>query len=297
MGPLGVRLPTLAARMSYAPPVRRHTPQVYRVRRALLATAVVLVAAAGWQLVAGGEEDAAPPVTSTSTSTTLPALPTCVDDPAQDVVTGMDPRQQWATIRVDTQVMLPAGYGPPDLHNISEAGFPLTEGVALRGFVMDDLSALREGAAANGTPIRIIAAYRSFQSQEDLFGRRVDELGASEAGSRVARPGHSEHQLGTTIDVTSEGMTDVDQSWGASPAGQWIAGHAHEYGFLLSYPAEASASTCYDFEPWHLRYVGRDHAAIVIANRLTLREYLWNLEQGVTYPPPTTSTTTTTTAP
>jgi D-alanyl-D-alanine carboxypeptidase len=284
--------------MSYAPPPRRHAPQVYRIRRAIAATGFVLVLALGWQLVASGGEDAAPPPTSTSTSTTIPALPACVDDPAQDVVTGVDPKEQWATIRVDTQVKLPPGYGPPDLHNISEAGFPFTEGLALRGFVMDDLAALREEAVANGTPIRIIAAYRSYQSQEDLYARRVDELGASEAGSRVARPGHSEHQLGTTIDITSEELADVDQSWGASPAGQWIAGHAHEFGFILSYPSDASASTCYDFEPWHLRYVGRDHAATVIAQRLTLRGYLWNLEQGVTYPPPTTTTTsTTTTAP
>jgi D-alanyl-D-alanine carboxypeptidase len=282
--------------MSYVTPARRHSPQVYRIRRAILATVVVLVVALGWQLVAGGDEDAAPPPTSTTTSTTIPELPACVDDPAQDIVTGMDPKQQWPTIRVDTQMMLPASYGPPDLHNISDAGFPFTDGLALRGFVMDDLSELREDAAENGTPIKILAAYRSYQSQEDLFARRVDELGASEAGSRVARPGHSEHQLGTTIDITSEGLADVDQSWGASPAGQWIASHAHEYGFLLSYPSEASASTCYDFEPWHLRYVGRDHAAVVIAQRLTLREYLWNLEQGVTYPPPTSTTTTTTVA-
>ena len=279
--------------MSYAPPRRQHSPQVYRIRRAVLATVVVVVGALGWQLVAGGNEEAAPPPTSTSTSTTLPALPACIDDPAQDVVTGVDPKAQWATIRVDTQVKLPPGYGPPDLHNISDAGFPFTDGLALRGFVMDDLSALRQGAAANGTPIKILAAYRSYQSQEDLFARRVDELGASEAGSRVARPGHSEHQLGTTIDITSDGLTDVDQSWGASPAGQWIAGHAHEYGFILSYPKDASGSTCYDYEPWHLRYVGRDSAAVVIANRLTLRGYLWNLEQGVTFPPPTTTTATT----
>ena len=297
MGPPGVRLPTLAGRMAYLPPPRRHSPQVYRIRRAAVATVLVLAVALGWQLVAGGGEEAAPPPTSSTTTTTIPDLPACVDDPAQDVVTGQDPKQQWATIRVDTQVMLPPGYGPPDLHNISEAGFPFADGLALRGFVMDDLSDLRAAAAENGTPIRIIAAYRSYQSQEDLFARRVDELGASEAGSRVARPGHSEHQLGTTIDITSEGMADVDQSWGASPAGQWIAGHAHEFGFLLSYPAEASASTCYDFEPWHLRYVGRDQAAVVIAQRLTLREYLWNLEQGVVYPPPASTTTTAITAP
>ena len=150
----------------------------------------------------------------------------------------------------------PAIVRPRDLHNIADAGFPFTDGVAVRQLVLDDLDALREAAAANGTPLSILAGYRSHERQADLYERRVDELGDSEAGSRVARPGHSEHQLGTTIDVTTEGETDVDQSWGATPNGQWVATNAHEYGFLLSYPLDASERTCYDYEPWHLRYVG-----------------------------------------
>src|SRR3546814_11900599 len=100
-------------------------------------------------------------------------------------------------------------------------------------------------------------------------------MGASEAGSRVARPGHSEHQLGTTIDVTDEGATDVDQSWGASPAGQWVASNAHKFGFLLSYPSNDQPRTCYDYEPWHLRYVGREQAADVIASGLDRNSAVW----------------------
>jgi D-alanyl-D-alanine carboxypeptidase len=265
---------------------RRHPAQVYRLRRALAASGVVVVGGLLWQVAGpGGGEEATTTTTSSTTSTTLPALPACTEG---DIVLTQDPKATWATILVDTERAIPAGFGPGDLHNISEAGFPLTEGLALRGFVMDDLSALREAAAANGTPIKIIAAYRSYPTQVDLFNRRVDELGASEAGSRVARPGHSEHQLGTTIDITDEGATDVDQSWGASPAGQWIASNAHEYGFILSYPANASDRTCYDFEPWHLRYVGREQAAAVIDSGLTLREYLWDLDQGIV---PSTTTT------
>ena len=259
-------------------PPRRHPVQVYRVRQAVVASAVVILGAVAWQVVGGGSgsEEAAPTTTTSATTTTLPALPDCSEG---DVISPQDPDRDWATILVDTQLAIPASYGPRDLHNISAAGFPFTEGMALRGFVMEDLAALREGAAANGTPIRILAAYRSYQTQADLLGRRVDELGASEAGTRVARPGHSEHQLGTTIDVTDEGATDVDQAWGASPAGQWIASHAHEFGFIISYPAGASEATCYDHEPWHLRYVGRDVAADVIDAGVPLRQHLWDLQQ------------------
>ena len=275
------------------PRIRRHSPQTYRLRRAAVASVVVVLAYVAYQTLAGGDDQTATPPTSSTTSTTsAPPVPPCRDD--VEAIVAEDPREAWATIIVDTERGLPPGYGPPDLHNISEAGFPFTEGLALRGFVMPDLEAMRVEAAANGTPIRILAAYRSYPTQLDLFERRVDELGASEAGSRVARPGHSEHQLGTTIDVTSEDMTDVDQSWGASPTGQWVRSNAHKFGFILSYPADAQSATCYDYEPWHLRYVGRDQAAQVIASGLTLREYLYRL--GLHAPVQSVPTSTTTTA-
>jgi D-alanyl-D-alanine carboxypeptidase len=257
------------------PGFRRESPQVYRLRRAVVATVVVVGVFGILRLtgVAGGGGDSpAATTTSSTTTTTVPAPPACADG---DVVVAEDPATAWATILVDTERAIPESYVPGDLENISEAGFPFTPGMAMRGLVMDDLSAFREAAAANGTPLGIIAPFRSFAQQSGLFERRVGELGSAEAGSRVARPGHSEHQLGTALDVTDEGATDVDQSWGASPAGQWVASHAHEFGFLLSYPAGAEARTCYDFEPWHLRYVGRDLAAAVIDSGLTLREYLW----------------------
>lgn len=266
---------------------------MYRLRRAVVATVLVICVFGVLRVTGvagGGDGSAATTTTASTTTTTIPAPPACTDG---DVVVAEDPAAAWATILVDTERAIPSSYAPGDLENISEAGFPFTPGMALRGLVMDDLSALREAAAANGTPLSIIAPYRSYAQQADLFERRVGELGSAEAGSRVARPGHSEHQLGTAVDVTDEGATDVDQSWGASPAGQWVASHAHEFGFLLSYPAGADTRTCYDFEPWHLRYVGRDLAAAVIDSGLTLREYLW----AYAPPAPVAAPSTTTTAP
>ena len=271
-------------------PVHSRQPaHVYRMRRALAATGVVLVAFAVLNVVGavggGGDEDAVTTTTSGSTTTTIPPLPRCVE---ADVQVPEDPAEAWATILVDTARALPADYGPNDLHNIADAGFPFTDGLAVRSLVVTDLDAFRQAAADNGTPLSILAAYRSHAQQVDLLERRVGEFGEKVAGTRVARPGHSEHQLGTAIDVTTEGETDVDQSWGATPQGQWVATNAHKYGFLLSYPPDASDRTCYDYEPWHLRYVGREMAADVIASGLSLREFLWGLN-------PVDITTTTTT--
>jgi D-alanyl-D-alanine carboxypeptidase len=262
----------------HRPAHRREPAHVYRVRRALAATAVVLAgfAVANLTGVVGGDGGGgtSPTTVPSTTTSTVPPLPACVE---ADVLVPDDPATAWATILVDTGRALGEGYHPNDLHNIADAGFPFTDGLAVRQLVLADLAALREAAEANGTPLSIVAAYRSYAQQVSLFERRVDELGDSEAGSRVARPGHSEHQLGTTIDVTTEGETDVDQSWGATPTGQWVATHAHEYGFLLSYPLDGEERSCYDYEPWHLRYVGRELASNVIDSGLTLREYLWRL--------------------
>ena len=283
----------------YRPAHRRESAQTYRLRRAIAATVAVLGLFAVLNLTGvvggdGGDGGASPTTTSETTTTTIPPPPECAE---ADVVVPENPNTEWDTVLIDTARALPDWYAPGDLHNIADAGFPFTDGLAVRELVVADLGALREAAAANGTPLSILAAHRTYARQADLYERRVDELGDSEAGSRVARPGHSEHQLGTTVDVTTEGETDVDQSWGATPTGQWVATHAHEFGFLISYPLDASDRTCYDYEPWHLRYVGRELAATVIDSGLTLREYLWRLNPVDITAAATTTTTSTTAAP
>ena len=175
----------------HRPAHRRETAQVYRLRRAIAASVGVLVIFGLLNVtgVVGGDGDeqaAGPTTTSETTTTTIPPPPACAE---ADVVVPEDPAAEWATILIDTARMLPPSFGPPDLHNIADAGFPFTDGVAVRQLVLEDLSALREAAAANGTPLSVIAGYRSYQRQADLYERRVDELGDSEAGSRVARPG------------------------------------------------------------------------------------------------------------
>ena len=121
------------------------------------------------------------------------------------------------------------------------------------------------------------------------------------AAEGTARPGHSEHHLGTTVDFRPIGETDVDQSFGDTPTGQWLEQHSWEYGFLLSYPRGKESVTCYKYEPWHFRYVGRDLARRVHDSDLALREYLWHWEVSGTEPTPAmaqaAATSTTTSAP
>ena len=281
-------------RSAIVDPYRRSMRQpahVYRRRRAIVASVAVL-GVFGLARVAGvgddgdgGQEvstDTTIDGTSSTTSSTVPEPPACEDG---DVPVKQDPLNEWDSIIVDTKRVLPQEFAPPDLENVANAGFPL--GAAVRSFVIEDLGAMREAAAANGTPFSIIVGFRSYAEQADLYNRRIEEMGESEARSRVARPGHSEHQLGTAIDITDEGLTDVGQEWGGTPTGQWIAANAPKFGFVVSYPPSSLDRTCYDYEPWHLRYVGRERAQQVLDSGRTLREVLYALEQSGT--PPTTA--------
>jgi D-alanyl-D-alanine carboxypeptidase len=195
---------------------------------------------------------------------------------AGDAPVAGDPVADWATAVVDPGHRLPQDFEPPDLVDIGVAGFEST-GDTVRQGVVSDLAALRQGAEANGTPFIVVSAYRSYEYQQRLFDNQVEELGRDAAEAATAVPGHSEHQLGTTIDVLDPAATELTPDFASTPAGQWITAHAHEYGFVMSYPNEASDQTCYDFEPWHLRYVGRDIAQQIHESGLTPRE--WMLSQ------------------
>jgi D-alanyl-D-alanine carboxypeptidase len=156
---------------------------------------------------------------------------------------------------------------------VSDAGFERT-GDTIRRIVVDDLAALRQAAEANGTPFIIVSAFRSYEYQQRLFANQVDEVGESDAETSTALPGHSEHQLGTTVDILDPAAAELTEAFAATPAGRWVAAHAHEYGFVMSYPNEARDQTCYDFEPWHLRYVGRDTAQRIHDSGRTPREWM-----------------------
>lgn len=218
-------------------------------------------------------------VTTTSrpqaTTTTVSDPPRCTN--GDRPVVG-DPQADWATIVIDRERRLPETFAPPDLVEVTQAGFQARDQV--RAIVIPDLAALRTAAEANGTPIVVVSAYRSFSYQQSLFDESVSDVGQGEAELHTARPGHSEHQLGTAIDVLDPGAGELTIAFAQTPAGRWLAAHAHEFGFVISYPEGARERSCFEFEPWHLRYVGRDVAAEIHESGLTPRE--WFLARAAT---------------
>ena len=177
---------------------------------------------------------------------------------------------------LDRSYALPAEYAPDDLVVASAAG--LTEGSAtkrVRSVLIDDLAALRGAWEAAGLALMIESAYRSYASQALTFNSWVSRIGEAGALMRSARPGHSEHQLGTAIDFTSPGWTGRFGDWATDSAeGVWMVAHGWEYGFVMSYPAGSEAETCFTYEPWHYRWIGRDAAAAQHASGTHLRQFL-----------------------
>lgn len=182
---------------------------------------------------------------------------------------------------LDRTHILPHGYAPPDLVSASAAGYTGSQGGKLiSGAIVDDLAALRRDSTAAGLQIQLQSTYRSYASQLGTFNHWVAVFGMSGALQRSARPGHSEHQLGTTIDFTSPGWGGRFGNWATQTReGAWLAANGWRYGFVMSYPLGSQATTCFSYEPWHYRWIGRAPAAAWHASGQLLHAFLASLGQ------------------
>ncbi len=134
---------------------------------------------------------------------------------------------------------------------------------------MSAFEEMREAAAQDGLNIYISSGYRSYEYQSGLYERYARNYGKEEADRFSARPGHSEHQTGLAFDLNS-----INDSFTETEECEWVALHAHEYGFIVRYPEGKEDITGYKYEPWHLRYLGKETASAVYESGLTLEEYL-----------------------
>jgi len=255
------------------PPPRRPPPLA-----AVILLLVVVIAVVAVLRRSGSPTDVAACATGETRTAAIQGTPgTAGDRPPAcrfgDREAPNDAYEDWRTTMLDTTYRLPRSYVPPDLVSVQRAGFP--GDATTRSFVISDLRALREAAERAGNPIGIIWGYRSYTTQESVFLRSAAVNGSHHALRKAARPGHSEHQLGTAFDFKTEGAADVDRTWESEPAGRWMTENAWRYGFVMSYPRGREDETCYGYEPWHYRYFGRPLAAEIHASGETTREYLW----------------------
>lgn len=247
------------------------------------------------------------PASPSGAPTSAPGTPTKAEYCAVD--DRLTPHRAYTdTVRtyLDWTYALPAEYVPPDLVNavsgapaqpsaraieavgaaevLARRGDPSystlladAPGAAVRRIVYEDLAALRAAAREAGRPVVMLSAYRSYELQRITFDHWVRVGGYEQALRTSARPGHSEHQLGTVLDFGDGTAAPWEYAdWVTTPTGAWLAANAAGYGFVMSYPRGKSEVTCYDYEPWHYRWVGRPLARQLADARIALREYQAN---------------------
>jgi zinc D-Ala-D-Ala carboxypeptidase len=209
------------------------------------------------------------------------ALPRCR---VGDKTTKFHARADWARSILDTTYRLPRTYRPVGMVASSRAG--LSGGGTIRRVALADLRAMVKASRAAGARLAVESAYRSYATQVATFARWVHDGGTEQALATSARPGHSEHQLGTTLDFKAVGGRSPWRyaDWGKTREGTWLRRNAWRFGFVMSYPKGKKSVTCYAYEPWHFRYVGKDLAKQVHDSGKALRQVLWTLQ---TTPPPT----------
>ena len=131
------------------------------------------------------------------------------------------------------------------------------------------LDAMTAAAAEDGLELFVRSGFRSYDLQTTIYNSYVSRDGQTAADRYSARPGHSEHQAGLAFDLNS-----LDQGFGDTAEGKWIAANCWDYGFILRYPADKEDITGFMYEPWHVRYVGKDVAAALHESGQVLEEYL-----------------------
>ncbi|MGF7050281.1 D-alanyl-D-alanine carboxypeptidase [Paenibacillus sp. DS2015] len=180
------------------------------------------------------------------------------------------------TVIVNKQRSLPDGYEPNDL---VEPNVPFSfdephEKRQLRKEAAEALEELFAEAKSDGIELRAVSGYRSYARQKSIYENNVRTKGEEYASRVSAVPGMSEHQTGLTMDVSSPSVNNaIEEVFGESVEGKWLAEHAAEFGFIIRYLEGKEEITGYVYEPWHIRYIGRDLATDLAASALTAEEY------------------------
>lgn len=221
-------------------------------------------------------EPASEPITAPSVAAAT-ATPVVEVSPAFDLDAESidDPASPWVVVNKQRPVD-PEAWVPPQLENVPGGSQMTPEAAAA-------LIRMRDAAADAGAGFSVGTAYRSYGFQSSLYTDYVAQWGRERADTFSARPGHSEHQTGLAADIYQSAACRLKPCFGDEPAGEWVAEHGHEYGFILRYPDGATDVTGYRYEPWHVRYVGVDLATHLHDEGIATLEELFGLEPAPTY--------------
>jgi len=264
-------------------PPRRPTPSAKPSKRKLYSTiaviAVLLLIALGVFL---GSKAFAPDTTSGTTSNTEQSASSLQFDKQQYSTTNS--ASIWVIVNKQNP-LAPKEYAP---NNLVFPDVPLrvpgNDSMQLRQDAATALEKLVAGAKSEGLTLMLASGYRSYTYQVGLYDGYVRSMGKTEADKTSARPGHSEHQTGLAADLEPVSKEcELEICFGDLPEGKWLAANAYRYGFIIRYPIDKTSITGYEYEPWHLRYIGTGLAAELKKQNLKTLEEFFDVAGGTSY--------------
>ncbi|MBN8207551.1 M15 family metallopeptidase [Bacillus sp. NTK071] len=174
---------------------------------------------------------------------------------------------------------LPADFVPKNLVE-PDVAFYAPQGDPKRLMVKEAAEALEEMFAAakeEGYELKAVSGYRSYDRQEAIFAYNADRYGEEKANQVSAQAGQSEHQTGLTMDISTPSIgSSLTEEFGSTPEGEWVAKNAYKYGLVVRYLKGKEEITGYQYEPWHVRYVGKEAAKDIHEAGYTLEEFFPN---------------------
>lgn len=237
--------------------------------------ALVVVAAIG----TGGffyyqSRQSAEPVTSSVANTEESAEPTATTPSFNKTKYSLhDPTSIWVVVNKKNSI--PTSFAPdltvPDVRLRLAAS---EQQMQISKTIEPAIEEMFAAAKAEGITLVFGSGYRSATLQKQFYDSYVARSGQAAADTYSARPGHSEHQTGLALDVTgSSGTCHLEICWKDTPEGKWLATNAYKYGFIIRYQEGKESITGYQYEPWHIRFVGKELSAQINQTNQTLEEF------------------------
>lgn len=187
-----------------------------------------------------------------------------------------DTEPESISVFINKEYALPESYIPDNLviPEVNFFGGGTDDKNKMRKEAADALEKMFSDAQDDNIYLYGVSAYRSYQRQKEIYDKNVRNRGSKATDKVSAAPGHSEHQSGLAIDISSKSLgCNLCETFGDTEEGKWVAKNCYQYGFIIRYPKGAEHITGYTYEPWHLRYVGTEISDYIHKENITLEEY------------------------
>lgn len=180
------------------------------------------------------------------------------------------------------ECLLSSTYEPSSKTKMKLRAAPGAGTMYLQSECAEALAELFAGAEEAGYKLYLKSAYRAYKTQKTMYNNRLERNNGKDDGW-VSKPGASDHQTGLGCDVVPGSWKDksMNSNMASTPECQWMAEHCYEYGFVIRYPEDKQDITEINYEPWHLRYVGKEVARYIWRNGLCLEEFHEQLQAAI----------------